>query len=183
MGDRGSGVEEVQFEPFECDALEIGLHEGDFSVAHPKCPGVIGEVQFALNQEGLEFARVSTIKLIRFMDFGFGNRDKGGIMSGMGKVLDGVCVAPWDPEICLFARSGSSSLESRLLEELPLSELGAPGAWLVGVWKGCSYEQSKHWSDSGVPLEGVMTMELLCYQCAQKQRWRGDVQRILWNLQ
>ena len=91
MGDRGSGVEEVQFEPFECDALEIGLHEGDFSMAHPKCPGVIGEVQFAFNQEGPEFARVSTIKLIRFMDFGFGNRDKGGIMSGMGKVLDGVC--------------------------------------------------------------------------------------------
>ena len=91
MGGGGSRGEEVQFEPFKCDALEVGLHKGDFGTVHLKCPGEIREVQFALDQEGLEFARVGTVELIRFVDFGLGNRDRGKMTSGMGKALDGIC--------------------------------------------------------------------------------------------
>ena len=36
--------------------------------------------------------------------------------------------------------------------------------------KGALDRQSEHWSDCGVPLEGIMTLELLCYQHAWK--WR-----------
>ena len=52
---------------------------------------MIREVQFTLDQEGPEFVRVSTVKLIRLMDFGLGDGDEGKIMSRTGKVLDGVC--------------------------------------------------------------------------------------------
>ena len=51
---------------------------------------MIGEVQFALDQEGPEFARVSTIELIRFADFGSGNGDGEEMTSEMGEALDGV---------------------------------------------------------------------------------------------
>ena len=44
MGDGGSGGEEVWFKPFKCNALEVGLREGDFGTVHLKCPGAIGEV-------------------------------------------------------------------------------------------------------------------------------------------
>ena len=90
-GGGGSRYEEVQFKPFESNAFEIGLCKGDFSVICPKCPGAIGKVQFALNQEGPEFVRVDTVKLIRFTDFGLEDRGEGGMTSGMDEVLDGAC--------------------------------------------------------------------------------------------
>ena len=72
--------------------------------------------------------RVGTIELIRFADFDSGNGDGGGMMHGMSEALDGVC------KLChrvlrdlLVHKVWVVILESRLSEELPPSELGAPG--------------------------------------------------------
>ena len=72
--------------------------------------------------------RVGTVELIRFADFGSGDGDGGGMMHGMGEALDGVC------KLChrvlrdlLVCKVWVVILESRLLEESPPSELGAPG--------------------------------------------------------
>ena len=62
--------EEVQFEPFQGDTLEIGLHEGDFHAVLSECPRAILEVELALHQENPEFAGISPVKLVQFSDFG-----------------------------------------------------------------------------------------------------------------
>ena len=49
----GSGGEEVWFEPFECNALEVGLCEGNFGMVCPKCPGVIREVYIGPGRPGV----------------------------------------------------------------------------------------------------------------------------------
>ena len=61
--------EEVWFEPFQGDTLEVGLHEGDFGVVLSKCPSVILKVELTLHQENPEFAEISPVKLVWFLDF------------------------------------------------------------------------------------------------------------------
>ena len=62
--------EEVQFEPFQGNTLEVGLHKGDFGTVLNECPRMILEVELTLYQENLEFAKISPIKLAWFSDFG-----------------------------------------------------------------------------------------------------------------
>ena len=62
--------EEVRFEPFQRDALQVRLREGDFSAVGAECLRAILEVKFALHQEDPELAGICPVKLIRFSDLG-----------------------------------------------------------------------------------------------------------------
>ena len=62
--------EEVWFEPLQGDTFEVGLCEGDFDIVLGECLRAILEVQLTLHKEDLEFARISPIKLVHFLDFG-----------------------------------------------------------------------------------------------------------------
>ena len=62
--------EEVWFEPLQDNTFEVGLCKGDFDVVLGEYPRVILEVQLALHEEDLEFAGISPIKLVWFLDFG-----------------------------------------------------------------------------------------------------------------
>ena len=62
--------EEVWFKPLQGDTFEVGLCEGDFGVVLGKCLRVILEVQLTLHEEDLEFAGISPVKLVWFLDFG-----------------------------------------------------------------------------------------------------------------
>ena len=62
-------LEEVWFEPLQGDTLEVRLCEDDFGVVLDKCPRVILKVQLALHKKNPEFARISPIKLVLFLDF------------------------------------------------------------------------------------------------------------------
>ena len=76
--------EEVQFEPFQGNTFEVGLHEGDFGTVLGECPRAILEVQLTLHEEDLEFVGISPVKLVRFSDFG-ALRGLGGVaMRGLG---------------------------------------------------------------------------------------------------
>ena len=62
--------EKVQFKPLQGDTFEVGLHKGDFGTVLGEYLRVILEVQLALYEEDLEFAEISPIKLVQFLDFG-----------------------------------------------------------------------------------------------------------------
>ena len=62
--------EEVWFEPLQDNTFEVGLHEDDFGVVLGKYLRAILEVQLTLHEEDLEFAGISPIKLVQFLDFG-----------------------------------------------------------------------------------------------------------------
>ena len=83
--------EEVWFKPFQGHAFEVQLHKGNFGAVLDESLGVILEVQFALDQEGLKFAGVCSVKLIQFADLGVRSRFGGGAMSGMSKAADCAC--------------------------------------------------------------------------------------------
>jgi len=55
--------------------------------------GVILKVQFALNKESVELARISSIKCVRFVDFGATRRrvTVGRCCSDFGQCLDRLC--------------------------------------------------------------------------------------------
>ena len=61
--------EEVWFEPFQGDTFEVELCKGDFSTVLSECLRVILKVQLILHEEDLEFAGISPIKLVWFLDF------------------------------------------------------------------------------------------------------------------
>ena len=72
--------EKVQFKPLQSDTFEVGLCEGDFGMVLGKCLRAILEVQLALHEEAPEFAEISPIKLVWFLDFG-ALRGLGGVVT------------------------------------------------------------------------------------------------------
>ena len=70
ISDRVVHEEEVWFKPLQGDTFEVGLCEGDFDAVLGECPRVILEAQLALHEEDLEFAGISPVKLVQFLDFG-----------------------------------------------------------------------------------------------------------------
>ena len=63
-------LEKVWFKPFQGHAFEVQLHKGYFGVVLDESLGVILEVKLTLDQKGLEFAGLCSVKQIQFMDLG-----------------------------------------------------------------------------------------------------------------
>ena len=83
-----TGVEEVQFKPFQHHTFQIGLVE-----CYP-CPILVESLstilgaQFTLDQEGPEFFGVRAVKGVWFMDLGMGGRGVIGMTRGAGEAVD-----------------------------------------------------------------------------------------------
>ena len=60
------------------------MHKGDFDAVLSECLRAILKVQLALHKEDLEFAEISPVKLVRFLDFGVLQGFRGVAMQGLG---------------------------------------------------------------------------------------------------
>ena len=133
-------AEEVQFEPLQGDTLEVGLDEGDFGVVLSECLRVILEVQLTLHEEDLEFAGISPIKLVQFLDFG--------VLQGLGgEELQCEDLARLLIALARFAKmtAGSASSVSEVLGESK-SELGSsPGGSFGGSPPGKPSAPGRFW--------------------------------------
>ena len=76
--------QELRLEPIERHALEVGLGVDDLCTVIVKGPRAVLEVQLALHKECMEFLRVGTIELVRFVDLGPTLRFGGLVGGGCG---------------------------------------------------------------------------------------------------
>ena len=120
-------------EPFQSDALEVGLCEYDFGVVSPKGFGTILEIQLTLYQEGVEFVRVGAIEGIWFTHFRMCGGHVMVRLAGFSQVMDGPGTSTRTGLMSLSGIGGDGSCLSSELGRGMLQGLGGDGGRLSSL--------------------------------------------------